>query len=70
MLAKAGCNVDLTATTPTCLWYLLLNVKNDFLVAMLTSCKNHGWGCWGILFAIVQVVNANITDLVEGNICI
>ena len=35
MLADAGCNGDPIATRSTCLQYLLLNVKNDFLVAVL-----------------------------------
>ena len=35
MLADAGCNGDPIATRSTCLKYLLLNVKNDFLVAVL-----------------------------------
>ena len=35
MLADAGCNGDPIDTRSTCLQYLLLNVKNDLLVAVL-----------------------------------
>ena len=46
MLAKAGPNGDPIATPSTCLLYLLLNIKKDSLVAMLSKLRK---SCFGML---------------------
>ena len=45
MLAKAGDNGDPIATPSTCLKYLLLNIKKDSLVAMLSNIQKHALRC-------------------------
>ena len=47
MFAKAGPNENPIATPSTHLQYLLLNVKNDSLVAMLSKLRNSGLGMLG-----------------------
>ena len=70
MLAKAGPNADSIALgNPICLYNLLLNIKNDSVVAMLSKSRKISLVILGgILIIVILTINTNINGVIQWNV--